>query len=190
MEQLSAPESLTPASGDGVLEGRELPPLVAASWRKKFVRFSKTFFRPRHKSSQSPYFFAGSATEFSVAASVRKFFVAAGAEAAAMGLAAADVARAGSVVVGVATTGIGAAEVAAVFVDADCDSRVDCVTGVGVEPERGCGGAGFADAESSKDCDGGLGFRARFSDEFSQKEILALPSGCRMVCRCKGHWPR
>jgi hypothetical protein len=65
-----------------------------------------------------------------------------------------------------------------------------CGVDVGAEAERGCGDSDFADANSSGDLGGGTGFRARFADEFNQKEILAVPSACRTVCRCNGHCPR
>ena len=60
----------------------------------------------------------------------------------------------------------------------------------GAEAVRGCGVSCFADAESSKAFDGGAGFRARFTEEFNQNKILAVPSLCRTVCRCNGHCPR
>jgi hypothetical protein len=62
--------------------------------------------------------------------------------------------------------------------------------GARAEAARGCGASDFADADSSKALEGGAGFRARFTDEFNQNEILAVPSLCRTVCRCNGHWPR
>jgi hypothetical protein len=65
-----------------------------------------------------------------------------------------------------------------------------CGIDAGAEAERGCGDSDFADADSSRDLGGGPGFRARFTDEFNQKEILAVPSACRTVCRCNGHCPR
>jgi hypothetical protein len=66
----------------------------------------------------------------------------------------------------------------------------DAGCGVDAGAERGCGASDFADADSSKDFDAGSGFRARFADEFNQKEIFAVPSDCRTVCRCNGHCPR
>src|SRR6476660_8754463 len=60
-----------------------------------------------------------------------------------------------------------------------------CGVDAGAEAERGCGDSDFADADSSRDLGSGPGFRARFTDEFNQKEILALPSARRTVCRCK-----
>jgi hypothetical protein len=66
-----------------------------------------------------------------------------------------------------------------------------CVdAGAGAEGERNAGASDFADADNSKALGGGIGFRARFVDEFNQKEILAVPSACRTVCRCNGHCPR
>ena len=65
-----------------------------------------------------------------------------------------------------------------------------CGVTAGAEAVRGCGASDFADADSSKAFDGGAGFRARFTEEFNQKEILAVPSLCRTVCRCNGHCPR
>ena len=62
-----------------------------------------------------------------------------------------------------------------------------CGISAGAEAVRGCGALDFADADSSKAFDCGAGFRARFSDEFNQNEILVVPSLCRAVCRCNGH---
>jgi hypothetical protein len=81
-----------------------------------------------------------------------------------------------SVVVDAGVAGAGVA-------DAGCDVG-------GAKAARGCGTSDFADADSSKAFGGGPGFRARFVDEFNQKEILAVPSACRTVCRCNGHCPR
>jgi hypothetical protein len=79
-------------------------------------------------------------------------------------------------------------------VDAGCDVGVDVDAGadadVGAEAERGCGDSDFTDADSSRVFVGGPGFRARFADEFNQKEILVAPSACRTVCKCNGHCPR
>jgi hypothetical protein len=112
----------------------------------------------------------GPSAEFAGTGSVREFSVVTGA---------------GDEGSGVAGDGSAAAEVADTdFAGADCD------TGDGAEEEGGRGAGGFADADSSKDCDAGFGFRARFSEEFNQKEILAVPSGFRTVCRCNGHCPR
>jgi len=167
---------VTGAPNDGVLEGRELP-LLAANWRNELVRFSNTFLRPWHRSSQSPYLLAEGATEFSGAGSARNS-VAAG-----TGVAAAEVADAG-----LATAGVGTADVA----DEDIVAGAVWDSGVGTEAESecGCAAGGFADTDSSNDCDAGFGFRARLTEEFSQKEILAVPSGCRTVCKCNGHCPR
>ena len=100
---------------------------------------------------------------------------------------------AGDAVAGMAGAEVATAEVAATeVVGAGCavGTGAEAEDGTGTETEGGCGVSGFADTDSSKDCDAGFGFRARFTDEFNQKEILAEPSGCRTVCRCKGHCPR
>lgn len=167
IEQLSAPESLTDSANDAVLDGTELA-LLALSWRNELARFSNTFLRPWHKSSHSPYLLDGWTPEFPAAGSTRRFSVVAGA--------------------GVADTGVSAAGVAAPEIADTEVAGAGCEAGAGAE--RGCGATDFADADSSKDFAGGTGFCARFSDEFSQKEILAVPSVCRIVCRCNGHCPR
>jgi hypothetical protein len=56
-----------------------------------------------------------------------------------------------------------------------------CGVDAGAEAEGGCGNSDFADADSPRDLGGGPGFRARLTDEFNQKEILAVPSACRTV---------
>ena len=145
IEQVSAPESLSRSSNNAVLRGPERP-LLALNCRKELARFSNTFLRPWHNSSQAPYLFDDRASELSTAGSARKvsFSVVASA--------------------GVATAGVSAAAVAGAG------------GAVGAKAERGCGASGFAATESSKDCDAGFGFRARFTDEFNQNEILAVPS--------------
>jgi len=95
--------------------------------------------------------------------------------------------------VGLAGLEVATAEVAATDVaGAGCavGAEAEAEAGTGTEGEGRCGGSGFADTDSSKDCEAGFGFRARFTDELSQKEILVVPLGCRTVCRCRGHCPR
>ena len=159
------------------MEGREFP-LLVANWRNELARFSNTFLRPWHKSSQLPYRSEVRAKEWSTVGSARKFSVAV----------AGRVAKAGDAAD--AAAGLAGAEIAASEVAATDVTGAGGDTGDGIEAERGCAAGGFADTDNSKDCDAGFGFRARFTDEFNQKEILAVPSGCRTVCRCKGHWPR
>lgn len=144
IEQVSAPDSLTRSSKNALLRGPERP-LLAPNCRNELARFSNTFLRPWHNSSQAPYLF-DERSEVSTAGSARKvsFSVVASA--------------------GVATAGVSAAAVAGAG------------GAVGAKAERGCGASGFAATESSKDCDAGFGFRARFTDEFNQNEILAVPS--------------
>ena len=157
-KQLAAPESLTVSSREALLEGREVL-LLPPSCRNELARFSSTFLRPWHRSSQSPYFFKERSPEFPTAGSTCKLSVVVGA-------AVAGAAGAGAVVA--AGRGVSA----------------------GAEPARGCGASDLANADSSRDLDGGPGLRARFADEFTQKEILAVPSARRAICRCKGHCPR
>src|SRR5580704_10672360 len=83
----------------------------------------------------------------------------------------------------------GAARTLVVGVGAAIDAA-GCGVAAGAEAACGCGASGFTEADSSKVLDGGAGFRARFTEEFNQKEILAVPSLCRTVCRCNGHCPR
>lgn len=77
-----------------------------------------------------------------------------------------------------------------VGVEAWADVGIDVGVGADAAGEGSSGGSEFAVADSSMDFRGGAGFRARFVDEFSQKEILAVPLACRTVCRCNGHCPR
>src|SRR5277367_3731624 len=135
-------------------------PLLAANCRNELARFSNTLLSPWHKSSQSPYLFDDRSPEFSTAGSARTLFV--------------------GVSAGVADAGAAGAAIAA----SGC--------GVATEAEAlcGCNASDFADADSSKALDGGAGFRARFTDEFNQNEILVVPSLFATVCRCKGHCPR
>jgi hypothetical protein len=135
-------------------------PLLNPSWRNELARFSNTFLSPWHKSSQSPYLLNERSPEISTAGSARKLSVVAGPGVAGAAVAGAAVAAAG------------------------------CGIAAGAEAARGCGASDFADADSSKALDGGLGFRAKSTDEFNQNEILTLPSACRTVCRCIGHCPR
>src|SRR5580704_11563626 len=192
IEQVSAPESLAKSSTNAVLDGAELR-LLAPNCRNELARFSKTFLRPWHKSSQAPYLFDERVSEFSAAGSAWEFSVAVAGRVARAG----DAADAGDAVVGLAGLEVATAEVVAAEVaGAGCavgsraETEAEAEAGTGTEAEGGCGASGFADTDSSKDCDAGFGFRARFTDEFSQKEILTVPSGCRTVCRCRGHWPR
>ena len=148
IKQLAAPESLTVSPNKVLLEGTELP-LLTTSCRNELARFSNTFLRPWHKSSQPAYLFDERSAELSTAGSERKLSAV-----------------------------------------ADAGADAGCGVDAGAETERGCGDSDFADADSSWDLDGGSGFRARFADEFNQKEILAVPSACRTVCRCNGHCPR
>jgi hypothetical protein len=147
-----------------LLEGTELP-LLNPSWRNELARFSNTFLSPWHKSSQSPYLLDERSPELSTAGSARKLSV-------------------------VADAGVVGAAVAGARVSGAAVATVGCGVAAGAESARGCGASDFADADSSKSLDGGLGFRARSTDEFNQNEILALPSACRTVCRCIGHCPR
>ncbi|HMD10261.1 MAG TPA: hypothetical protein VKH63_22195 [Candidatus Acidoferrum sp.] len=147
-----------------LLEATELP-LLTPSCRNELARFSNTFLSPWHKSSQSPYLFDDRSPEFSTAGPARKLSV-------------------------VADAGVVGAAVAGVGVSGAAFATVGCGIAAGAEAARGCGASDFADADSSKALDGGLGFRARSTDEFNQNEILAVPSACRTVCRCNGHCPR
>jgi hypothetical protein len=114
------------------LEDREFP-LLVANWRNELARFSNTFFRPWHKSSQPPYLSDERTAECSTAGSLREISVVAGAEVAGAGVASAEAAGAG--VASAEVTGAG------------------CDTGAGAEAESecGCGAGGFADADSSND---------------------------------------